>query len=143
MEFKTKYHGVREYEKKDIVTFHKGVPGFEDLRKFIIFNVEDNEMFSILHSIENSEVGFIVVSPFYVKKDYEIKLDDNLVQRLKVEKPEDVMLLNTVTISSNVEEITANLRAPIIINIKEKLGEQIILNNEEYLVKYPLFKEET
>lgn len=143
MELKTKYHGVRHYDKKDVVTFEKGILGFENLRKFIIFDVEDNEIFSILHSIEDSEVGFVVVSPFFVKKNYELELDDNLIKRLKIQKNEDVMLLNTVTINSKVEDITTNLRAPIIINIKAMLGEQIILNNEEYLVKHPLFKEET
>jgi flagellar assembly factor FliW len=51
------------------------------------------------------------------------------------------MVLNTVTIQSKVEEITTNLRAPIIINIREGLGEQIILENDKYKIKQPLFKE--
>ncbi|MCY6353961.1 flagellar assembly protein FliW [Clostridium sp. ZS2-4] len=142
MELKTKYHGIREYEKKDVINFSKGLPGFEDLKRFILFPVEDNEMFSVLHSIDNAEIGFVVVSPFNVLKDYEIELDNETINKIKIEKSEDALVVNTVTISSNVEEITTNLRAPIIINIKEKLGEQIILNNEKYLVKHPLFKEE-
>jgi flagellar assembly factor FliW len=38
-----------------------------------------------------------------------------------------------------VEHITTNLKAPIIINIKQKLGEQIILDNDKYKIKHPLF----
>lgn len=140
MKLKTKYHGIREYEEKDVINFHKGLPGFEDLKRFILFPVEDNEMFSVLHSVENVEVGFVVVSPFNVLKDYEIELDDEIIKKMKIEKPEDVLVVNTVTLSSKVEDITANLRAPIIINIKEKIGAQLILSNESYLVKYPLFK---
>lgn len=140
MKLNTKYHGIREYEEKDIIDFNKGLPGFEDLKRFILFPVEDNEMFSVLHSIDDVEVGFVVISPFDVLKDYEIKLDDETIKKMKIEKPEDVLVVNTVTLSSKVEDITTNLRAPIIINIKDKIGEQLILSNESYLVKYPLFK---
>lgn len=140
MKLNTKCHGIRQYEEKDIIDFNKGLPGFEDLKKFILFPVEDNEMFSVLHSVENVEVGLVVVSPFNVLKDYEIKLDDETIKKMKIEKPEDVLVVNTVTLSSKVEDITVNLRAPIIINIKDKTGAQLILSNESYLVKYPLFK---
>lgn len=140
MELKTKYHGIREYEEKDVINFPKGLPGFEDLKSFFLFPVEDNEMFSVLHSVDNAEIGFVVVSPFNVLTDYEIKLDDETIKKMKIEKPEDVLVVNTVTLSSKVENITVNLRAPIIINIKDKTGAQLILSNESYLVKYPLFK---
>ncbi len=137
----TKYHGVREYEEKDIIEFQKGMPGFDKLKKFIIFPVEDNEVFSVLHSLEDESIGFVIASPFDVINNYEFKLENDIIKRLKITGNEDVLVFNTVTLSSKVENITINLRAPIIINIKEKLGEQIILSNEKYLIKYPLFKE--
>lgn len=142
MKLNTKYHGIHEYEEKDIITLKKGMPGFENITKFIIFEVEENDIFSVIHSIEDEEVGFVAISPFNVIKDYKLNLDDDLIKRLKINNEKYVWVLNTVTLSSKIENITTNLRAPIIINIKEKLGEQIILNNDKYLVKYPLFKEE-
>ncbi|MGY0375119.1 flagellar assembly protein FliW [Clostridium sp. JNZ J1-5] len=140
MKLNTKYHGKREYEEKDVIIFNKGLPGFEELRKFIIFPAEENEIFSILHSIDDEAVALVVISPFYAMEDYEFKLEDSLIERLKIESQDQVIVLNTVTLDSKVENITTNLRAPIIINKKYKLGEQIILNNEEYLIKYPLIK---
>lgn len=141
MDFKTKFHGVREYVDEDIITFNKGLPGFTELKKFILFPVEENDMFKILHSIEDENIGIVVISPFVKFKDYEFKLSDEKLNELKINAPEDVMVLNTVTIQSKVEEITTNLRAPIIINIREGLGEQIILENDKYKIKQPLFKE--
>lgn len=141
MKLNTKYHGVKEYKEDDVITFSKGLPGFEGLRKFILFNIEENEIFSVLHSIENENIGFIVVSPFYTTKDYEFNLGDEKLQELKVKTLEDVMVLSTVTLNSKPENITVNLKAPIVINIKEHLGEQIILDKENYPIKYPLFKE--
>ena len=142
MKLKTKCHGIIEYSKNDVIEFKKGIPGFDNLKKFINFPIEDNDVFSVLHSIENNEIGFIVTSPFSIVNDYEINLDGNVINRLKIEKEKDVLVLNTVTLHSKLENITVNLCAPIVINIKTKLGEQIILNNEKYKIKYPLFKED-
>ncbi|CAG7841075.1 Flagellar assembly factor FliW [Clostridium haemolyticum] len=142
MKLETKCHGIIEYNKDDVIEFKKGIPGFDNLKKFINFPIENNEVFSVLHSIENNEIGFIVTSPFSVINDYEINLDDNVINRLKIEKEKDVLVLNTVTLHSKLENITVNLCAPIVINIKTKLGEQIILNNEKYEIKHPLFKED-
>lgn len=139
MKLNTKYHGVKEYNEEDIITFSKGIPGFEDLRKFILFTVEDNDIFSILHSIEDETIGLIVVSPFNVDKGYEFNLDDEIIGSLKINNPSQVLVLNTVTLNSDIKNITVNLKAPIVINTELKLGEQVILDNEKYQVKHPLF----
>ncbi len=141
MKLSTKYHGVREFKEEDIISFKKGLPGFEGLKKFILFSVEENQLFSILQSVEDEEIGLVVISPFEVAKDYEFKLSDEKIKELNIEAPEDVLALNTVTLSSKVEEITTNLKAPIIINIKQRQGEQIILDNDSYKIKHPLLKE--
>jgi flagellar assembly factor FliW len=141
MELKTKYHGTIEYKEDEIIYFKKGMPGFLDLKKFVLFPVEENDFFSVLHSVENSSIGFIVVSPFNIKKDYEIELNDAVLKELNIKEEIDVLIFNTVTLSSEVTKITSNLKAPIVINIKDRLGEQIILNDEKYEIKYPLFKE--
>lgn len=141
MNFETKYHGTIGFEEKDIIRFNKGIPGFEDLREFVIFSVEGNEVFKILHSIEDKDVGIIVINPFDFAVDYEVALPENTLKTLKIEEESDVLMLNTVTLSSNINSITVNLRAPIIINIKKDLGEQIILQDEKYPIKYPLIKE--
>lgn len=143
MKLNTKYHGIKEYNEEDIITFNKGIPGFEGLKKFIVFPLEDNSFFSILHSIENGEIGLIVINPFAKFKDYEFKLSEEKLAELKITSTEEVLVLNTVTLNSNIENITVNLKAPIIINIKTKQGEQIILDNERYLIKQTLFNGNT
>ena len=142
MELVTKYHGVREYSVEDVIVFIKGLPGFKELKKFIIFPLEGNDVFSILHSIEDTEVGLILVSPYTIDEDYEFKIPDNYIKELDIAKPEDVLVLTTVTLDSNIKNMTTNLKAPILINIVEKLGEQLILDNDKYKIKQPLFKED-
>ena len=140
MELVTKYHGVRTYSNEDVIVFKKGLPGFKNLKKFLIFPLESNEAFSILHSMEDIEVGLVLVSPFTILADYEFKIPETYIKELEIDKPEDVVVLTTVTLSSNIENMTTNLKAPIIINIKEKFGEQLILDNDKYKIKQPLFQ---
>jgi len=140
MELVTKYHGVRAYSDEDVIVFKKGLPGFKNLKNFIIFPLESNNAFSILHSMEDMEVGLVLVSPFTIAADYEFKIPDTHIKELEIGNPEEVLVLTTVTLSSNIENMTTNLKAPIIINIKENLGEQLILDNDKYKIKQPLFK---
>lgn len=141
MQIKTRYNGDIEFKEEDIIEFKNGIPGFEQLKKFILIPIEGNEMFSLLHSIEDINIGLIVISPFSIKKDYEIKLNEKTIKNLNILSEKDVLILNTVTLNSDVKKITTNLRAPFIINIKTRLGEQVILNDDKYLIKFPLFKE--
>jgi len=139
MQLVTKHHGVREYSKEDVIVFKKGLPGFKELRNFIIFPLESNDVFSILLSIEATEVGLVLVSPFNIQADYEFNIPENYIKELQIDKPEQVLVLTTVTLNSNFENMTTNLKAPIVINVKDRLGEQLILDKDKYKIKQPLF----
>ena len=141
MVLNTKVHGQIEYEEKDILTFNKGILGFENLNKFILVELKEFEPFKLFHSLENDEIGIIVVSPYDFFEKYKVKLTDEIIKNLKIEKPEDVMIVTTVTLNSDVKKITTNLQGPIVINEKTKLGEQMIIDNAKYKVKEPLIKE--
>lgn len=141
MRLETLNYGVIDYEEGDIIFFEKSLLGFDGLNKFILIELEQNSMFSVLHSIDEKAIGFIVVSPFSVREDYEIKIDDATIEELGIKTEEDVAIVNTVTLNAIPEKITTNLRAPIIINIKNKKGKQIILNNDKYEIKEPLMGE--
>lgn len=141
MKFQTTHHGTIEYDEADVITFIKGLPGFEGLSKFVLLPVEGNEGFNILHSIEDPDIGLVTISPFSIDESYEVELKDGVIKRLNIEKPEDVLIQNTVTLHSKVENITVNLKAPIVINISNKSGEQIILDSDKYLIKHPLVQE--
>ena len=140
MELNSKHHGVINYSEEDIIFFKNGLLGFEDLKKFIVFPLKDNDNFSIIHSIEE-DLGIILISPFMVKEDYEFKLEENILEELKIKQPNEVIVYTTVTLNSNIEKITTNLKAPIVINRFSKLGKQIIIDNESYKIKEPIFKE--
>ena len=141
MVFISKVHGKIVYEEENIITFNKGILGFDELKKFILVDLKEYEPFKLLHSLEDNEIGFIVTSPYDFFEEYEIKLNEETIKNLKVKSYEEIMIITTVTLNSDAKKITTNLQGPIIINISNKLGEQIIVDNSKYKVKELLVKE--
>jgi flagellar assembly factor FliW len=141
MVYKSKIHGDIEYEENDVITFNKGLLGFDDLRKFFLVELEEVKPFKLLHSLEDENIGFIIISPFDFFKDYELNLNEETIKSLKIKSENEVMIVNTVTLNSDPNKITTNLQGPIIINISNNFGEQIIVDNSKYKVKEPLKKE--
>lgn len=120
------------------ILFEKGIPGFENYRYFNVNIVEGNKKIYNIVSKEDSNVGFISISPFEIKTDYEIDLDDEFVKELDIKDEKDVLVLCLITLGKTLKDSTANLKAPIIINIKNNRGKQLILQDDKYKIKEPL-----
>lgn len=139
MEINSPVHGKFLYEEKDVVIFEKSIPGFEGLRKFIVKEIEDSG-FYILQSLEEVELGFVLISPFSIDKNYEIKLNEEVIKSLEIKDEKEVVLYSIVTLNSNIEKITTNLKAPIVINNKTNKGEQYITENNKYNIREKVYK---
>ena len=120
------------------ILFEKGIPGFENYRYFNVNIVEGNKRIYNIVSKEDSNVGFISISPFDIKKDYEIDLDDEFIKELDIKDEKDVLVICLITLGKSLKDSTANLKAPIIINIKNNRGKQLILQDDKYKIKEPL-----
>lgn len=142
MKVLSKIHGEIDYDEKDIIVFKKGIPGFIDLNKFILVNLEEYEPFKLLQSLENTEVALIVSSPYEFNENYNIRLKEETIKSLDIKDPSEVLMIVTITLNSDVNKITMNLQGPIVINTSNNLGEQIILDDSKYKVKTPIMKEE-
>ncbi|WP_270562918.1 flagellar assembly protein FliW [Clostridium beijerinckii] len=138
MKFISKVHGEIEYDENNIITFNKGIPGFDELKTFVLVDLKEYKPFKLLQSLEDDEIALIVISPYDFFDDYEIILNEETIKNLKIEYQEQVTIVTTITLNSDVNKITTNLQGPIVINIFTNLGEQIILDNSKYMVKSPL-----
>lgn len=120
------------------ILFKKGIPGFEQYKKFVLRDIETNANLKMLTSVDDSNIGFVAVSPFEVRKDYEIDLNNEIIKELEIERETDVLVLNLITLGKTLQTSTVNLKAPVIINIKSNKGRQIILQDDKYEIKQPL-----
>lgn len=141
MKFETKNNGIIDFNEEDVIVFKHGLPGFENLNKFVLMELDECFPFKILHSVEDENVGMVTISPFHVMSNYKIELSSSVLKELDIDNEEEVLVLSTVTLSSQISKITTNLKAPIIINLKNNLGYQIILDEDKYSIKHPFNKE--
>ncbi len=140
MNIKTKYHGEMVINEKEILTFENGIPGFLDEKQFILLPLTDDRVYFVLQSVQTEELTFVVTDPFLFFPDYDFNLEDTVVSQLHIEAPTDVKVMNILTLQDPFEKTTVNLQAPIVINTKNNEAKQVILNNEAYKTKHPLFK---
>ncbi len=118
------------------ITFKKGLLGLEEYKEFNLMEPEDIRPYKVLQSNKDENIGLVLISPFDIYKEYEVEIDDKTINEMKIKSEEEIMLYTTV----NLNTATTNLRAPIIINVVEGIGKQIILQNEEYKIKHPISK---
>lgn len=122
------------------VTFPQGIFGFADLATCeLIYNPQELP-FMWLQEQKKDGLAFIVLEPIGFIPDYTVEIPDADVAFLGIEAPEDVLILNIVTIDKDVpQKITANLVGPLIVNRRTRQGKQVIISNyERYSAKYEL-----
>lgn len=140
MKINTRYHGEIEIEDKAIIQFEEGIPSFEDEKQFIILPLDEDSPFLILQSVTTSNLGFVIINPFEYFSDYTVDLSESTIQKLKIESEEQVAIYTILTVQEPFENTTTNLSGPIVINVKDQLGKQVILNSEKYKTKHRIIK---
>lgn len=120
------------------VTFPKGLLGFEQLTAFLLFEPKDGYPLKFLQSTENQDVSFICIDPVTVKRDYQVPLTPEEAEALGLEAPEDALILTLVVVPENPQHMTTNLAGPLIINVRTRMGRQIILSSETYPLRCPI-----
>lgn len=122
------------------IEFKNGIPGFEEYKKFILKDIDNNQDFKSLVSTDDEYVGFVAISPFLIDKSYEIDINDEIIDMLSIKKPEDILVLVLVRLGKYIKDSTVNLKAPILINTKNNQAIQYIIQNDKYLTREPITK---
>ncbi|MGE5343864.1 MAG: flagellar assembly protein FliW [Candidatus Omnitrophota bacterium] len=142
MEIVSKLFGKIEYTAENVIHFEEGLIGISEKKNFILIEKEDFKPFGYLQSVDDGAFILIVINPLLVVDDYEfsIFMDDMDAVGVNENDPDGFSLLAIVIFSKQVENITVNLKAPILINIHTKKAKQVILQNDDYSVEEPLIR---
>ena len=141
MKIKTVRFGEIEIEENRIFKFALPIIGFNELRDFVILDLNKEGFFKWLQSVEDPALAFPIVSVFSMNVDYSIDLPDNVIEILKIQNIESLLVMNIASIpQDNPQGTTINLLAPIIFNLDAMLAGQVILSGSGYDISFPLFK---
>lgn len=142
MKIKTRVFGEIEIDESKTIHFPAGIIGFPELTDFsLVYDEEKGKDTPIkwLQSLQETEFALPVMDPLMVVADYNPEVEEDYLSSLGEVKEEDTLVLVTVTVPKDLQKMSINLQAPIIINVESKKAMQMIVNVEKYPVKYYVY----
>ncbi|MFO0753392.1 MAG: flagellar assembly protein FliW [Thermodesulfovibrionales bacterium] len=134
MKITTTRFGEVEAGEDTLIHFPMGVPGFPHLKRFFV--IEYRDAIKWLQAVDDGDIAFIVTDPFLLFPDYAFTVKDDVEQFLQIRNPADVVVLVILTVSD--EKVTANLRAPLVVNASNRRAFQLLLDDDRYAFRVPL-----
>ena len=142
MQLETKAFGVIEIDEEKSVALTEAMPGFPDLRRFVVLDPDPDNPFKWFQSLDDTQICFLVADPKTFFPDYSITLSASQLPDLMLEGESDVLVAVVINLGRGPSEMTANLKAPLIFNLRKSLCRQVILEDVSFKVRAPLFPAE-
>lgn len=142
MILKTRNYGDISPAEDDIIKFTEGMYGFEKYEKYVILKDKPEDDIMYLQSIDNENLSFVLIDPFVIINKYNPSVNDDDLKELKVKNESGLRFLLVAIITKDIQNSVVNLKSPIAINPELKIAKQVILENLEYPLRYPVFNNE-
>lgn len=133
--------GSLDISEDRAIDFGPGILGFPDGQRYVLVEIEDDEDYFWIQSVEIDDVAFLCIRPWDFFPDYELDVPDDVQEQIELLDPADsevFLLLTTHHEDDELVDITANLLGPIILNSSNRRARQVVLNNSEYSTREPL-----
>ncbi|MBI3544770.1 MAG: flagellar assembly protein FliW [Deltaproteobacteria bacterium] len=142
MKITTANFGELDVSGEEIITFPEGILGFPELHRYCLVDPGDDTLILWLQSLDDARIAFAVLEPKIFKSDYIVKLSGQELKQLKLDNINQSIVFTILTIPrGDATQMTSNLKAPIVINLKEQIGKQVVLQENEYTLKHMMFRE--
>lgn len=137
---KTTRFGEIEVKDSDVIALPSGLIGFPELTRYILLDHDKGSPFKWLQSLEDGAIAFVLINPLLFKPDYTVEVSETEVSDLDLKSEEDAVISVIITMPSNPQNMTANLKAPLVFNLKNRKGKQLILNNSAYTTRHNIME---
>jgi flagellar assembly factor FliW len=121
-----------------VIEFVHPLLGFPGSSRFALVQVDDSDLLSSLQSLDEPDVQFLVVPPAAFFPDYVPEIDDATAAALGITDAEDVLLLVVLTAGTSLATTTANLLAPVLVDVVGRRACQVVLEDSSWRVDTPL-----
>lgn len=134
----TSRFGEIEVNEEDVISFPEGMLGFSKINKYVLVERDDDSLFLWLQALKKPTVAFPLLEPQIFEMKYKVELADDDRKILDMDDLKDAKVFAIVTIPSDPTKMTANLKAPIVLNVANRKARQVILM-EDYAIRQPVF----
>jgi flagellar assembly factor FliW len=125
----------------ELISIPQGLLGFPEYTKYCLVDPGDETLILWLQSLDNPNVAFALLEPKIFRPDYTARLSAAELRELKLDNINQSTVFSILTIPDDITQMTANLKAPLVINLKEQLAKQVVLQENEFSIKHLMFKE--
>lgn len=139
MQLETKAFGSIEIDEEKAVLLTDSMPGFPGLKRFAVLDPDPDNPFKWFQSLEDSEVCFLIIDPATFFPDYSVAVKAGAMGDLELDNEKDAVVAVIVNLGADPSQMTANLRAPLVFNLRKNLCRQVILEDVNFKVRTPLF----
>ncbi len=141
MKVQTSRFGEIEVDDADVVTLPEGLIGFPELVRYVLLDHDTDSPFKWLQSIDDGTMAFVVISPLTFRPDYTVEVTEEEISVLGLETADDAVISVIVTIPMDPKKMSANLKAPLVFNLKNRTGKQVIVKDAQFQTKHFIMEE--
>ncbi len=141
MTIETKLFGEIAVDESKLISFPQGIIGFPELKDFLLIHDGDgNGNIKWMQSVQEPAFAMPVVDPLTVIPEYNPDIEDELLKPLGGITEENMLVIVTITVPKEIEKMTVNLKGPIVINSESLKASQLIIDDDKYQVKFPIYE---
>lgn len=138
---KTGRFGDLEVNEGDLLHLSEGVIGFPEDRQYVLVDPGDETLILWLQSTNNPRLAFPLLEPKVFKPEYVVRLSAAEERELGLTGVRAAAVFCVLTIPNDLTQMTANLKAPIVINLKDRIARQVVLQENDFPIKHPMFND--
>lgn len=143
MQLETARFGVIDVDPSDEITFTQPIIGFQEYRRFILLPASADGLVKWLQSTESGDLAFLLMNPRDLVADYRVKLGPLELSELAVSSVDELEIYSLLVVPDDPAKVRTNLKAPILINPKLRLGRQTVLERSDYPIQFFLAQGKT
>jgi len=136
MLLKTTRFGEVEVGEDAIITLTQPIIGFQEYRRFVLFDGPPDSGLKWLQSTDSPELAFLLFDPRQVVPDYTVDIGRHELTELAVSSVSELDVYTLLVVPKDPSKVRTNLKAPVLINGRHRLGKQTVLEKSDYPIQF-------
>jgi flagellar assembly factor FliW len=130
--------GDMQVDDSRVITFPKGLLGFPNFKEYVLLEPGEDTYFWWLQSIETPDLAFVVTDPSLFVSSYQVPVRPEQMGELGVKSLDDAQVF--VIVNKRDQTLTGNLQGPLVVNVRARTGEQLVLCDRRFTTRVPLLE---
>ena len=136
MYVQTSRFGKIKIDDSKTLVFPKGLLGFPKHKRFVLLETGEDSYFWWLQSVVTPELAFVITDPSYFVAGYRVPIKADQMEVLGLDSLDDVQVF--VIVNKHDEMLTGNLQGPLVVQVHNRQGEQLVLSDKRFTTRVPL-----